>query len=66
GHCHGAFRYTGVAPEADIMVVRLWGLTKGDTNRPPTPNSLLVDAVRYLMDQASKANKPLVINMSLQ
>ena len=65
GLCHGAFNYIGVAPDSDIIAVRLWGLTKGDTNAPATPNSVLVDAVRYLMDQARKADKPLVVNMSL-
>ncbi len=65
GHCHGAYTYVGVAPEADLMVVRMWGLTKGDTDRPDTDNGVLVDAVLYLMREARRANKPLVINASL-
>ena len=65
GHCHGIYRYIGVAPEADIMAVRLWGLTKGDTNAPATPNNVIVDAVRYLFNEAKVANKSLVVNLSL-
>ncbi len=64
GHCHGAYTYIGVAPEADLVVVRLWGLTEGDKNRPPTPNSVVIDAVRWILNEARKAAKPCVINMS--
>ena len=55
----------GVATEADLMVVRMWGLTSGDTNQPATGNSVLIDAIRYLMNEAQKAGRPLVINLSL-
>src|SRR5262245_4271248 len=65
GHCHGTYTYVGVATEADLMVVRMWGLTKGDSNRPVTPNSFMVDAIAYLLNEAHRAGKPLVINLSL-
>jgi len=65
GHCHGAYTYVGVAPEADLMVVRLWGLTDGDPSAPNTPNSVIVDAICYLLNEARRANKPLVINLSI-
>ncbi len=65
GHCHGAYTYVGVAAEADLMVVRLWGLTKSDTNHPGTPNNVIVDAIAYLLNEARLANKPLVINLSI-
>ncbi|MGH9176582.1 MAG: S8 family serine peptidase, partial [Vicinamibacterales bacterium] len=42
----------------------IWGLTDGDTNLPPSPNSMSVDAVRWVMNEARLANKPAVINMS--
>ena len=64
GHCHGIYRYVARA-EADLMVVRMWGLTSGDTNQPATGNSVLIDAIRYLMNEAQKAGRPLVINLSL-
>jgi subtilisin family serine protease len=28
GGCHGEYHYIGVAPEADLVVVRFWGLSK--------------------------------------
>lgn len=65
GHCHGTYTYVGVAPEADLMIVRKWGLTKGDTNRPETNSRVFMDAIRYLMNAARLAKKPLVINASL-
>src|SRR5262249_30562074 len=65
GHCHGTYRYVGVATEADLMVVRMWGLTNGDTNQPATPNAVMVDAIRYLLNEARLASKPLVINLSV-
>jgi subtilisin family serine protease len=64
GHCHGAYHFIGVATEADLLVVRKWGLTEGDTNAPSTPNSTAVDAVRWIMNEARLAAKPAVINMS--
>jgi subtilisin family serine protease len=64
GHCHGAYHYVGVATEADLLVVRLWGMTQGDSNFPSTPNPVAIDAVRWIMNEALAAGKPAVINMS--
>jgi len=65
GRCHGDFTYIGVAPEASLIVVRLWGLTEGDKNRPTTLNSFKIDAISYILNEAKKAGKPVVINLSL-
>lgn len=67
GGCHGAYHYVGVATEADIVFVRLWGLTDGDENEPPSPNRLMIDAIRYILNQARLAtpSKPVAINLSL-
>ena len=53
-----------MAPEAELLVVRLWGMTEGDSNVPPTVNPLAIDAVRWVMNEARLAGKPVVINMS--
>jgi len=65
GGCHGGYHYIGVATEADIAVVRLWGLTDGDTNAPSTPNSVKIDAIRYLLNVAHLLGEPIAINLSL-
>ncbi len=71
--CHGAYTYTGVAPEADIIAVRLFGLTDGDRGEdqdPPAdpplsiPGSGVQDALRFIFEEARKASKPVVINCS--
>jgi len=64
GHCHGAYTYVGVATEADLLVVRKWGLTEGDKSAPNTPNSTAIDAVRWIVNEARIAGKPVVVNMS--
>lgn len=64
GGCHGAYHYIGVATEADLIVVRVWGMTTGDAHSPPSPNSLPIDAIRYALNQARLAGKPVVINRS--
>jgi subtilisin family serine protease len=65
GACHGSYRYVGVATEADIAVVRLWGLTASDTNAPTTPNPVKIDAIRYLLNVAHLLGEPIAINLSL-
>jgi len=66
GNCHLGFHYIGVAPEADIIMVRMWGLSTTDKGTPPTsPNSFLIDAIRYILNEAANAHKPVAINLSL-
>jgi subtilisin family serine protease len=65
GGCHGSYHYIGVATDADIAVVRMWGLTDGDTNAPTTPNNVKIDAIRYLLNVAHLLNEPIAINLSL-
>ncbi|MEZ0539918.1 S8 family serine peptidase [Fibrella arboris] len=67
GRCHGPYTYIGVAPAAELIVVRLWGLTKGDDEKPrPTgAGSTMVDAIIYILNEAKKHSKPVVINLSL-
>ena len=54
-----AFTFVGVAPEADIVVVRNLGSATGIGDSANT-----VDAVRYIFDLAATAGKPAVINQS--
>jgi subtilisin family serine protease len=74
GGCHGEYNYIGVAPHADLVIVRLWGLTHGDqgenltppANPPvnaPSPN-LVADAFRYIFNMGRRLVKPVVINCS--
>ena len=74
GGCHGEHYYIGVAPEADLIIVRLWGLSKGDKGEnmkppanpkvtAPSPNTFL-DAVKYIINSARTAGKAAVINCS--
>jgi subtilisin family serine protease len=66
GGCHGAYTYVGVATEADIVMVRMWGLSTGDGNTPPTtPNSVMIDAIRYIFNEARLQNKAAVVNLSM-
>lgn len=74
GGCHGEHHYIGVAPEADLIIVRLWGLSKGDKgeNLTPPPNppfagpsaDVVIDALKYIINGARLANKAAVINCS--
>lgn len=58
--CCGAYTYVGVAPEADLIIVRMRGLTAGD---PATTGSEVVDAIRYILNRAGGA--PVAINLSI-
>lgn len=60
--CCGAYTYIGVAPEADLIIVRKLGLTDGDPSSPHTSNSK-IDAIRYILNRAN--GRPCVINLSL-
>jgi subtilisin family serine protease len=65
GGCHGSYHYIGVATEATLIVVRMWGLSDGDKNPPNTPNNFKIDAIRYILNEARLAGRPVVINLSL-
>jgi len=67
GGCLIKYQYVGVAPEADIVMVRLFGLSKSDAKlTPPTTNNgYMMDAIRYILNTATKNNKSAVINLSL-
>ncbi len=58
--CCGAYTYVGVAPEADLIIVRMRGLTTGD---PATSGTEEIDAIRYILNRA--AGSPVVINFSI-
>jgi subtilisin family serine protease len=51
GSCHHAFKYTGVAPEADIIVVRKRGLSDKDPAKLDG-HSHTGDALRFLDEEA--------------
>lgn len=65
GGCHDSYHYVGVATEASLIVVRLWGLTTGDSDKPDTDNGVKIDAIRYIINEARNASKPVAINLSL-
>jgi hypothetical protein len=50
-------RYTGVAPDADMIVVRY--------NDTASGNQVIVDAVNYIFTKAAQLGRPCVINISL-
>ncbi len=65
GNCSGTYKYTGIAPRADIIAVRLFGLTDSDSNLPsPSTSSRTMDALAYIFQQANTLGKPAVINCS--
>lgn len=74
GGCHGAYHYIGVAPEAELVIVRLWGLSDGDRgekmNPPASPavtapgSNLVGDALNYIFNKGIVESKPVVINCS--
>ena len=71
GGCHGEHTYIGVAPHADLIIVRLFGLTEGDDGSkmtPPqtvsTPGNVVIDAIKYILATAKTLGKPAVINCS--
>ncbi|TDW97490.1 S8 family serine peptidase [Dinghuibacter silviterrae] len=71
GACSDAFKYIGVAPEATFVIVRKWGLTKGDTavaNPAGTDGNELLDAIAYVLDRAKTGftnPMPVAVNLSL-
>ncbi len=66
GGCHDAFTYIGIAPEVDLVIVRLWGLTTGDSAAAPAGGrSSLSDAIQYIFEVARQANRAAVVNCSV-
>lgn len=65
GGCHDPFHYIGVATEADIIMVRMRGLSANDPTTIPVGSNFMMDGIRYILDRARIANKPVVINLSL-
>lgn len=49
--------YSGVAPEADLVLVSL--------NKKSADNVAIIDGIKYICDYAASVNKPCVINLSL-
>lgn len=71
GGCHLAHHYIGVAPKAELIVVRMNGMSDGDPDTPPVPSGTTIgtyntttDAIMFILDEARKNGKPVVINMS--
>jgi subtilisin family serine protease len=60
GNCHGGGTFVGMAPEADLIVVKL---SSGSEELGESMN--LVDAIDYIFQKADAASKPAVINISL-
>lgn len=68
GGCHRAYHYVGMAPAADIIAVRKWGLTDGDAASAPTgATDTMIDAILYIINVAKTlpTPKPVVINLSM-
>jgi subtilisin family serine protease len=66
GGCHLSYHYVGVAPDADLIIVRMFGLSASDraSTSPPSGNHMM-NAIMYIMNEAKKINKPVSINLSL-
>lgn len=66
GGCHGGFHYIGVAPEADLIVVKLdhYGDQPDGTSRGAEDADIL-NGVRYVIYHAILLGKRAVINLSM-
>jgi subtilisin family serine protease len=70
GNCESAFTYVGVAPRADLIIVKLWEDTPTNS-APATSTDVLLDAIYYILREvaAMKTNNkpapPVVINLSM-
>jgi subtilisin family serine protease len=60
GNCRGTFVFVGVAPEADIILVRL---RAGNPELGRSTN--LVDALEWIWRHPETADRPVVVNISL-
>lgn len=57
GEAGSAFRYAGVAPAADLLIVK-----GGDTS---FSFDRILDGVRWMFDEAERLGRPIVVNLSL-
>ncbi len=65
GGCRGEYNYIGVAPKAEIIAVRLFGLTASDSDlTAPSTTSRVMDALAYIFQQANNFGKPATVNCS--
>lgn len=60
GNCRGTFVFVGVAPEAEILLVRL---RAGNPELGESTN--LIDALEWIWRHPRAAGKPIVVNLSL-
>jgi subtilisin family serine protease len=70
GNCHGANTFWGVAPSADLIIVKCVPDNPGPKdNYPPSPNQAtdVVQACKYVLQKAAALNppEPAVVNFSL-
>jgi len=72
GGCHLSYHYIGVATEADLIMVRKWGLSKSDKTQPPGASNTQIEAIQYILNEARKLQpdttkppRPVSINLSL-
>jgi subtilisin family serine protease len=67
GNCHGVGTFWGVAPDADLIVVKVLNDPPLPGAPPPAtpPQTSLTQAAQYIFQQAALIPKPCVINMSL-
>jgi subtilisin family serine protease len=54
GHCHGSNTFIGVAPEADLIIVKMTGSFAD-----------IIEGVKYIFKQADTLGKAAVVNLSL-
>jgi subtilisin family serine protease len=64
------FKYVGVAPMADLIIVKIFGLEQDPILDVATKDKMewltrFMDAITYVLDKAAALNKPVVINCSL-
>lgn len=57
GNGRPAYRYVGMAPEADLIIVRL--------SQSQSFSDSIVDGIKYIQDKAQALGRPSVINLSL-
>jgi subtilisin family serine protease len=61
--CHTPATYVGVAPKADLVVVRVG--SNPDPSKAVGENTRIVDALDFIFNQSPAAGLPIVVNISL-